>query len=109
MRQFVEGAHQPGQGERVGAVLVLGRTGHAAHPVQVGAGGETRPGAFQHHDPHRAILGQRLQGRGEGADQVGVESVVQIRAVQAQADDRAIAVVLQRVGHAPASGIAMPE
>jgi hypothetical protein len=34
---------------------------------------------------------------------------VQIGAVQTQADDGAIAVVLQRIGHAPASGIATPE
>ena len=57
--QFVQRAHQAGEGERVVAVLGFAGAGHAAHPVEVGAGRERRAGAFQHHDAHARIRSQR--------------------------------------------------
>jgi len=97
--QFVEGAHQPRQRQRVLAVVRLAGLGHAAHPVEVGAGRERGAFAFDHHHPHARVGAGGLQGAGQGGDQDRVEGVVQLGAVQAQAGDRTVAQAQQRVVH----------
>src|SRR5690606_2012385 len=95
-RQFVQGAQQAGEGEGVVAVLDLAGGGHAAHPVEVGAGGEARAFAFEHHHAYAGVGAEAGQGVGESGDQGGVEGVVQLRAVETETGHRPFAAELER-------------
>ena len=85
------GAQHQLERARVGAValLVVGRG--ALHPVEVGAGREALAGAGQHDGAHGGVLAQRLEGVRQVRDQRLVERVVELRPVQGDPGDRAVA------------------
>ena len=99
LRQFVERAHQAGQGERIAAVLLLARRGHAAHPVQVRARRERSAFAFEHYDAHVGIARDRVERAGQRGDHRRVECVVQGRAIEPEPRDRPVAEVEQGMAH----------
>ncbi len=97
--QLVQGAHQPGQGQRVLAVIGFAGRSHAAHPLHVGAGREGGAMAGHHHGPDRIVPSGGLQRGGQPGDQAGVEGIVQFRPVQPEGDDGAAALDLQSIVH----------
>ncbi len=97
--QLVQGAHQPGQGQRVLAVIGFAGRRHAAHPLHVGTCREGGAVAGQHHRAHRSIVAGGLQCGSQPGDQPGVKGVVQLRPVQPESEDGAAALDLQSIVH----------
>jgi len=89
--QLVQGPHQPGQGQRVLAVVFLAGGGHATHPLHVRARRERGAFAGEYHRADVVVAAGGLQGGGQLGDQRGVEGVVQGRAVQPQGQHRGAA------------------
>ena len=82
LRQVVQRAHQFREALRIGAIVGFRQVRHAAHPVQVGAGGKRSAVAGEHDGADRGVfveLGQRV---GEFVDQLVVERVVDVGTVQ---------------------------
>ena len=92
LRQLVQAAHQAGEGERILPVLLLARGSHAAHPVEVGAGGERGAFGLQHQHPDRGIGGDGIERSGHLADEIRIEGVMHRGTGHAQAGDGAVAV-----------------
>jgi hypothetical protein len=97
--QLVQGSHQAGEGEGIVAIGFLAGSGHATHPVEIGAGGERRAFAFQDDHAQGCRRDRRLQRTSQRRDQHRVERVVQLRSVHAQAADGAFAQAQQGMAH----------
>src|SRR3546814_12003820 len=61
--------------------------------------------AFQHDDPDAGVGAEAGEGVGQGSDQRGVEGVVQVGAVEADAGDGPFAVQLEGGLHASIRGV----
>lgn len=106
--QFVQRAHQARQRQCIGRIVGFAGADHAAHPVQVGAGGKRRAGTGDDHDPHLRIGTGLLQGAGEGGNQGRVERVVHCRAIEPQRTDRSWSSTIKPVSciaHASMNGM----
>ena len=91
LRALGDGAQHRGEALGVGAVVGLARRGHAAHPVQVSAGGERLALAGQHDDAHAAVRAELLEGGVQLGDQRLVEGVVHLRPRHRDGGDGAVA------------------
>ncbi len=97
--QELQGTHQGGEPERVGQVLFLAGSGHATHPLQVGARREARAFAAQYHGAHGRVVADGEQGIGQLGDQPVVEGVVHLRPVHDQLGHRPPASHGNETGH----------
>ena len=66
------------------------RRAQGAERGEVHAGGEERPGAAYHHDPHGRVVGRRAQRGAGGQHQLGVERVALLRPVEDDVADGAV-------------------
>jgi len=85
--QLVQALQHVGEPHGVVEVLVLGVVRHPPHPVQVRARAEAPAVGGQDHDAHGVVVPHPVNRPFEPGDQLVIEGVVHIRAIERQGGD----------------------
>jgi len=96
---FVDRLQHGGQLTRIGDVFFARVVGHAAHPVQVGAGAKGGAHRCQHHGAHVISHAHRFKRGPEFLDHLVVEGVAHLGTAERDASDAVLHRDGQGLGH----------